>query len=31
MINAPVVKKAAQTIDVAIASGLLSKEWKENE
>lgn len=31
MIDAPVVKKAVQTIDMAIASGLLAKNWKKNE
>ena len=31
MIDAPVVKKAAQIIDLAIASGLLPKIWKEDE
>ena len=31
MIDAPVVKKAVQIIDLAIASGLLSKNWKEDE
>ncbi len=31
MIDAPVVQKAGQTIELAIASGLVSKKWKEDE
>jgi len=31
MIDAPVVKKAMQVIDMAISSKLLAKEWKKNE
>lgn len=31
MIDAPVVQKAVQTIQMATASGLLSKNWKKNE
>ena len=31
MIDAPVVQKAVQTIELAIASGLVSKKWKEDE
>lgn len=31
MIDAPVVRKAGQTIELAIASGLVSKKWKEDE
>jgi len=31
MIDAPVVKRAAQVIDLAVISGLLSKDWKIHE
>ncbi len=31
MIDAPVVQKAEKTINMAIASSLLSKNWKKNE
>ncbi len=31
MIDAPVVKRAAQIIDLAVISGLLSKDWKIHE
>ena len=30
MIDPPVVKRALQTIDLAIATKLLNKNWKEN-
>jgi len=31
MVDAPVVKKAVQVIDLAVISGLLSMDWKKNE
>jgi citrate lyase subunit beta/citryl-CoA lyase len=31
MIDAPVVKRAARTIDLAIMSGLLTQNWREEE
>jgi citrate lyase subunit beta/citryl-CoA lyase len=30
MIDAPVVKRAQRTIDLAVSMGKLSKKWKED-